>query len=89
MEAAESKIKEELTHRIHTLNDAHLLHSIKLSESNTKVDWWDELTEHQRENIQLGIEDLNEGRTISSHEFWSELRSDASAFCSCSKNCKF
>lgn len=79
MEAAESKIKEELTHWIQTLNDAHLLHllnSIKLSESNTKVDWWDELTEHQRENIQLGIEDLNEGRTISSQEFWSELRSD-------------
>tara|TARA_Y100001949_G_C15941126_1_gene310223 strand:- start:844 stop:1086 length:243 start_codon:yes stop_codon:yes gene_type:complete len=79
MEAAESKIKEELTHWIQTLNDAHLLHllnSIKLSESNTKVDWWDELTEHQRENIQLGIKDLNEGRTISSQEFWSELRSD-------------
>lgn len=79
MEAAESKIKEELTHWIQTLNDVHLLHllnSIKLSESNTKVDWWDELTEHQRENIQLGIEDLNEGRTISSKEFWSELRSD-------------
>ena len=79
MEAAESKIKEELTHWIQTLNDAHLLHllnSIKLSESNTKVDWWDELTEHQRENIQLGLKDLNEGRTISSQEFWSELRSD-------------
>ncbi len=79
MEAAESKIKEELTHWIQTLNDArllHLLNSIKLSEANTKVDWWDELTEHQRENIQLGIEDLNEGRTISSQEFWSELRSD-------------
>ena len=80
METTESKIKEELTHWIQAINDAHLLHllnSIKLSESNTKVDWWDELTEHQRENIQLGIEDLNEGRTISSQEFWSELRSDA------------
>ncbi len=76
---AESKIKEELTHWIETLNDSHLLNllnSIKLSEADTKVDWWDELTESQKKNIQLGIEDLNEGRTISSQEFWSELRSD-------------
>lgn len=40
----------------------------------TKNDWWEELSTSQKENIKMGLKDLNEGRTISSKEFWNRLK---------------
>ncbi len=72
-------LREELIQWIRSLNDSkllNLLNSIKLSTSNPNQDWWDDLTEEQKKNIQLGLKDLNEGNTISSKEFWNQLRSN-------------
>jgi len=40
----------------------------------TKNDWCEELSHSQKENIELGLKDFEEGRTISSKEFWNRLK---------------
>jgi predicted transcriptional regulator len=37
-------------------------------------DWWDNLSEEQKLHIIEGIEDAENGRTISSEEFWDRLK---------------
>lgn len=72
-------IREELIKWIQSLNDSkllNLLNSIKLSTSKSRKDWWDELTEDQKENIRLGLKDLKEGQMLSSEDFWNGLRSN-------------
>ena len=39
-------------------------------------DWWDELSEQQKNHIQEGLEDARNGRTMSSEEFWKRLKSE-------------
>ncbi len=80
METEEEIIKKELTQWLQDLDDPallNLLNSIKLSDTATKNDWWNTLTEEQQKNIQLGINDVKEYRIISSGEFWKRLKSDA------------
>jgi hypothetical protein len=69
--------RKELIEWINSLDDSkllNLLNSIKLSNSDTQKDWWEELSPSHKENIELGLKDLEEGRTISSKEFWNRLR---------------
>lgn len=79
MSAAEFHLlREELTKWVGSLNDSNLLNllnSIKLSRGNTTGDWWDGLNDKERENIALGLKDLEEGNTLTSKEFWKTLGS--------------
>ncbi len=72
-------LRKELAEWINSLNDTQLLNflnSIKLSTSKrSEGDWWEELTNDEKENIRLGIKDLEEGRVHSSDDFWRELKS--------------
>lgn len=77
MSAELKTTRQELIEWINSLDDSkllNLLNSIKLSNTNTNKDWWDELTPSQKENIEIGLKDLEEGRTITSREFWNRLR---------------
>lgn len=77
MSAELQATRQELIDWINSRDDSRLLNllsSIKLSNTDTDKDWWDELTPSQKENIELGLKDLEEGRTISSKEFWNRLR---------------
>ena len=80
MSAAEfNSLREELAKWVGSLNDSNLLNllnSIKLSRSITNGDWWDGLNDKERENIRLGLKDLEEGNTLSSDEFWKVLDSN-------------
>ncbi|MFC0515471.1 hypothetical protein ACFFGT_14725 [Mucilaginibacter angelicae] len=41
---------------------------------NQPTDWWENLSEAQKQHIQTGIADEENGRTISSKEFWDKLK---------------
>ena len=72
-------LREELAQWVSSLNDSsllNLLNSIKLSRSKMDIDWWDELTDDQKKNIELGLKDLEEGRIMSSQAFWKRLQQD-------------
>ena len=77
MNMSESKsTKKELVGWIESLKDdsiLRLLNSVKLSSEGKSGDWWDELTESDKVNILSGIQDFEQGRTMSSKDFWNGL----------------
>ena len=69
------KIKIELINWIQSLEDDSLiriLESIRLS-ATSKVGW-DDLSEWEREEIQKGISDFENGRYHTSEEFWKRVK---------------
>ena len=71
--------RQELIQWIGSLNDSsllNLLNSIRLSRTKSDNDWWNDLTSDQKKNIELGLKDLNEGKTMSSKEFWKRFRNE-------------
>ena len=77
MDTAELKnTKKELVTWVKSLTDDSvlgLLNSVKLSSERKSSDWWEELTDMDRDNILHGIKDYQEGRTMTSKEFWNGL----------------
>lgn len=68
--------KKELVTWVKSLQDdtvLGLLNSVKLSSEGKSSDWWEELTDKDRNNILNGIKDYQEGRTVTSKEFWNGL----------------
>ena len=60
--------------RLSDENTIEFLYGLKKSKS--KNDWLDELSENQKEILQNGIDDIENGNVISSTEFWKELKND-------------
>jgi len=67
---ANESIKSELIQWLHDLNDQETLEYLKeikdLKAMNN--DWWNDLTQSQKDSIERGLEDINLGRTISHDE---------------------
>jgi predicted transcriptional regulator len=60
--------KSKLMKLLEETNDESIIASIKKLFSTKKKDWWDELTEEQKEEINKGIEDFQNGRVYSYDE---------------------
>lgn len=66
-------IKSDLIAWINSLNDQGVLRSLLIFKRATETpDWADEMTPEARASIERGLEDIREGRTISSREFWEK-----------------
>jgi hypothetical protein len=71
-----NKIKLNLIAWIHQLSDVEIisfLEGLKNSKSKKK-DWWDELSKDQKQVILAGLRDAENGKVISSDEFWKKLK---------------
>jgi len=69
------EIKLTLISWIEELNDVNtliLIDSVKNSQS--KNDWWDDLPESHKKNIQEGLDDIENGRVMTSEEFWKSFK---------------
>jgi len=67
--------KSNLIAWINQLSDANMLTVLdSLRTSNSDEDWWENLSDAQKQHINEGIEDEENGRLISSEEFWKRLR---------------
>lgn len=77
MDTAELRnTKKELVTWVKSLTDDSLLgllNSVKLSSEGKSSDWWEELTDSDRDNISQGINDYQKGDTMTSKEFWDDL----------------
>ena len=62
-------IKLELIEWLAKLEDEETINSLKIvKDSNeSKVDWWDDLTDEQKSEIEIGLKDVDEGR-VTSHD---------------------
>ena len=66
-------LKEELVEWIESINDDHFLNALKNNEQSKDRDWWDDLSDEARANINLGLSDLKEGRVVDSTTFWQAV----------------
>lgn len=62
-------LKAELIKKILSTSDEDLLKSISSILKNEKTDFWDELTENQKKEIEVGLEQSERGETISWDDF--------------------
>ena len=72
-----NKKKLDLIAWINRLSDEHLIEFLDgLKESKSKNDWWEELSDNQQKMLQIGIDDIEKGKIVSSKQFWKELKND-------------
>jgi RNA polymerase-binding transcription factor DksA len=76
MSIAEIKeTKSKLIAWIEQLSDSNMLAVLDtLRNSKQDKDWWDDLSDAQKQHINEGIDDEENGRVISSEEFWKNLK---------------
>lgn len=69
------KTKSNLIAWIEQLSDSNMLIFLdSLRSSKSDSDWWQLLTDTQRQNINEGVNDAENGRVMSSTEFWTKLK---------------
>ena len=67
--------KSNLIAWIEELSDINMLSILDgIRNSNVGGDWWDDLSEMQKREINEGITDAEAGRVITSDEFWKNLK---------------
>lgn len=65
-------LKSDLIRWIQQIQDVSILNAIStLRQSFEKGDWFDSLSEAQKESIQRGMKETEEGKVYSSKEFWA------------------
>jgi hypothetical protein len=70
-----NKIKLNLIAWINQLSDTDLISFLDgIKNSRSKGDWWDELSSDQKKIILSGLKDAENGKLISSGEFWKKLK---------------
>ena len=76
MSIAEIKqAKSSLIAWIEQLSDTNMLSVLEnLKNSKADGDWWDELSEAEKNHINEGLDDIEAGRTMSSVDFWNKLK---------------
>jgi len=69
------KTKMDLIAWIEQLSDVNMLTVLDgLRNSRSDIDWWDNLTENQKQHISDGLNDAENGRIVSSSTFWDRLK---------------
>jgi hypothetical protein len=69
------KTRSNLIAWIEQLSDADMLAFLDgLRSPKPTKDWWDDLSESQKRHIEEGIDDIENGREISSEEFWKNRK---------------
>jgi len=76
MSVAEMKqAKLSLIAWIEQLSDTNMLSLLEgLKNSRSDKDWWDDLNDTQIANINQGLSDIENGRVMSSEDFWNKLK---------------
>lgn len=69
------KTKSNLIAWIEQLSDSNMLMVLDgLRNAKSDKDWWVDLSEGQKRHVNEGIDDAENGRVISSSEFWTKLK---------------
>lgn len=76
MSAAElKKTRTKLISWIEQLSDPNVLDFLNgIMQSNTEKDWFDELSLTQQSHLNEGLEDMENGKVVSSEQFWNKLK---------------
>ena len=68
-------IKNDLAKWVLSMKNEDLIHLLSGIKNSNEVesDWWDNLSENEKSEIKVGLEDVKKGNTISSDDFWKKL----------------
>jgi hypothetical protein len=66
--------KQELMKKLSETNDPSIIESIKKIFQKEKKDWWNELSDKQKADIEQGEKDFENGDFVTSEEFFSALK---------------
>jgi len=66
--------KQELMKRLSETNDPSIIESIKKIFQKEKKDWWEDLSDEQKADIEQGERDIENGDFITSEEFFEMLK---------------
>lgn len=72
-----AELKSNLYKLIDAIEDSRTLKAIYTllsKKETTEVDWWDELSDEQKADIEEGLKDIEEGCTIPHEEVMQEIR---------------
>lgn len=65
--------KASLIEWISQITDSKTLVAIEALRKKSNNEWWDELSDEQKEHINEGLEDIKAGRVMTSKEMWDSL----------------
>lgn len=73
MSAAE--LKNDLIKVIINTEDVTFLQKVKdfFKKQNATLDWWDEISDHEKEMIELGLKDIEEGNVVTHEDVRAEI----------------
>lgn len=57
--------REEAMKMLQETNDHSLIIKVKKMLAKKKKDWWDDLTEHQKEELELSLKEFERGEVVS------------------------
>lgn len=66
--------KQELMKRLSETNDPSIIESIKKIFQKEKKDWWNDLSDEQKADIEKGEKDFQNGDFVTSEDFFSVLK---------------
>jgi predicted transcriptional regulator len=66
--------KLELIKKLAETNDFAVIESIKKIFQKEKKDWWEDLTDEQKADIEQGERDFENGEFVTSEEFFEMLK---------------
>ncbi len=66
--------KYKLIEWITSLKDISLINRLKTVREEASKDWWNELSQEEREGIEQGLQDVKEGRIHSHEEVMAEFK---------------
>ena len=66
--------KIELINRITQLNDVNILSSIEKIFTKNKADWWETISDEEKNAIEEGLDDIRNGRVIPHAEVMQEIK---------------
>jgi predicted transcriptional regulator len=69
-------LKTDLHRLIDSINDVSILNTVKiiLSKRTIPADWWDQLSDAERESIEIGLAQANNDELIPHEEVMREVR---------------
>ena len=70
------ELKSDLHRLIDKINDVNILNAVKilLSKGEEETDWWDEISEEERQSIERGLAEADRGELIPHEQGMKEYK---------------